>query len=121
MHDSPVLDWLADDGDRRGDGAPVLVAHTTADLAREHLPDPDAAAPAVVAAVRRVLGIDADPGWTHVHRWSYAKPGHPREPRFALSGRIGTCGDGWAAPPRVESAWRSGTALGTHLAGLLAG
>jgi renalase len=116
VHDSPVLDWLADDGDRRGDGAPVLVAHTTAAFAGEHLADPERAVPAVVAAVRRLLGTDTGPEWTHVHRWTHARPGSPREQEFALTGRVGVCGDGWAAPPRVESAWRSGSALGRALA-----
>lgn len=116
VHDSPALDWLADDGDRRGDGAPVLVAHTTPALAARHLADPEQAVPEVVAAVRRLLGVDAGPEWTHVHRWTFAKPAHPREQAFALAGRVGVCGDGWSAPSRVESAWRSGDALGRELA-----
>jgi renalase len=121
VHDSPVLEWLGDDGDRRGDGAPVLVAHTTADFAAGHLGEPELAAPPVVAAVRALLGIDADPDWTHVHRWAFAKPAEPRAEPFALDGRVGRCGDGWAAPSKVESAWRSGDALGRALAGSLAG
>ncbi|MBB3676679.1 hypothetical protein FHX36_002414 [Modestobacter versicolor] len=121
VHDSPVLEWLADDGDRRGDGAPVLVAHTTPALAAEHLDDPDGAAPAVVAAVRALLGIDADPQWTHVHRWTFAKPAEPRSAPFGLDAGIGRCGDGWSAPSKVESAWRSGDALGRELAGQLPG
>jgi len=116
VHDSPVLDWVADDGDRRGDGAPVLVAHTTAAFAADHLAEPDRATPAVVAAVRAVLGIDADPEWTHVHRWTYAKPAEPRPEPFSLVERVGRCGDGWSAPSKVESAWRSGDALGRALA-----
>jgi renalase len=121
VHDSPVLEWLADDGDRRGDGAPVLVAHTTADFAAAHLREPVLATAAVVAAVRTLLGIDADPDWTHVHRWTFAKPAEPRTEPFALDGGVGRCGDGWAAPPKVESAWRSGDALGRSLADSLAG
>jgi renalase len=120
VHDSPVLDWLADDGDRRGDGAPVLVVHTTSAHAARYLDEPERATAEVVVAVRVLLGIDADPEWTHVHRWSFARPAHPREEPFALTGRVGVCGDGWAAPPRVESAWRSGTALGAELARHLA-
>ncbi|MCW2537480.1 MAG: NAD/FAD-dependent oxidoreductase [Modestobacter sp.] len=120
VHDSPVLDWLADDGDRRGDGAPVLVAHSTAAFAGQHLADPERAVPALTAAVRRLLDLDAEPEWTHVHRWAYARPGSPREQEFTLTGRVGVCGDGWSAPPRVESAWRSGTALGRRLAATLA-
>ena len=33
---------------------------------------------------------------------------------------IGLCGDGWHAPAKVESAWASGTALGSALAARLA-
>ena len=121
VHDSPVLDWLADDGDRRGDGAPVLVAHTTPTFAARHLADPDQAAPEVAAAVRRLLQVDEEPEWVHVHRWTFAKPAEPREQPFGLTGRLGVCGDGWSAPSRVESAWRSGTALGRQLARDIAG
>ncbi|MEU2350491.1 NAD(P)-binding protein [Modestobacter sp. NPDC049651] len=116
VNDHPELAWLADDGDRRGDGAPVLVAHTTGALAARHLADPDAATGTVVDAVVRLLGLDAAPAWTHTHRWTYARPGTPREQPFGRDGRLGVCGDGWSAPPRVESAWRSGDALGRALA-----
>jgi renalase len=119
VHDHHVLQWFADDGDRRGDGAPVLVAHSTAGFAAEHLDDPAAAGPEVVAAVGRLLGVDEEPIWTHVHRWSHARPGDPRDAPFALDGRIGLCGDGWSAPSKVESAWRSGDALGSALVAAL--
>ncbi|MGY1739158.1 MULTISPECIES: NAD(P)/FAD-dependent oxidoreductase [unclassified Blastococcus] len=117
VHDDDAVAWIADDGDRRGDGAPVLVAHTPPGLARAHLDDPDAAAPAVAAAVGRVLGLDAGPTWTTVHRWTFARPAEPREEPYGLLDGIGACGDGWAAPSRVEAAWTSGTALGRALAG----
>jgi predicted NAD/FAD-dependent oxidoreductase len=119
VHDDPAVEWIADDGDRRGDGAPVLVAHTTAGLAAGSLDRPEDAVPAVVAAVRRALGIDAEPAWTHAHRWTFAKPATPREEPYGLVGRLGACGDGWSAPSRVQSAWTSGDALGSALAGLL--
>ncbi len=116
VHDDPSVAWIADDGDRRGDFAPVLVAHTTAGLAGRHLEDPAAAVPAVVAAVRSALGIDAEPAWTEVQRWTFARPAAPREEPFGLVDGIGLCGDGWHAPAKVESAWSSGTALGRALA-----
>ncbi len=119
VHDHPVLEWLADDGDRRGDGAPVLVAHTTAAFAARHLDDPGAAEPEVATAVRRLLGIAEEPAWTHVHRWSHARTTAPREAPFALDEGIGLCGDGWSAPSKVEAAWRSGDALGSALAAAL--
>ncbi|MCF6506141.1 NAD/FAD-dependent oxidoreductase [Blastococcus sp. MG754426] len=115
VHDDPAVEWIADDGDRRGDGAPVLVAHTTAALAAAHLEDPAGAVPAVVSAVRSALGIDAEPGWTDVHRWTFARPAAPREEPFGLADGIGLCGDGWHAPAKVEGAWSSGTALGRAL------
>jgi renalase len=108
---------VADDGDRRGDGAPVLVAHTTAALAEQHLEDPDGAVPEVVAAVRGALGIGPDPAWVHAHRWTFARPAAPRDEPFGLADGIGLCGDGWHAPSKVESAWASGAALGTALSG----
>jgi renalase len=119
VHGSTVLDWVADDGDRRGDGAPVLVAHTTAGLAARHLTEPEGAVPAVVAAVREALGIPAAPEWTSVMRWSHARPADPREEPFGLADGIGLCGDGWSAPAKVAGAWTSGTALGEDLAGRL--
>ncbi|MDP9429246.1 MAG: NAD(P)-binding protein [Actinomycetota bacterium] len=115
VHDDPAVTWVADDGDRRGDGAPVLVAHTTAALAAAHLEDPDAAAGPVAAAVGRALGIDVPPAWTAVHRWTYARPTAARTEPFGLADGIGLCGDGWSAPSRVQAAWTSGTALGQAL------
>lgn len=115
VNDHPVLTLVADDGDRRGDGAPVLVAHTTAEFARGHLDDPDGAVAPVLTALRDLLGVP-DPAWTHVHRWRFASPGVPREEPFHLDDDgIGLAGDGWG-PPRVETAWRSGTLLGRALA-----
>ncbi|MGY1699228.1 NAD(P)/FAD-dependent oxidoreductase, partial [Geodermatophilus sp. SYSU D00766] len=84
VRDDPVVEWIADDGDRRGDGAPVLVAHTTPGTAAAHLSDPGRAAPEVTTAVCRALGIDAAPAWTHVHRWTFARPSAPREEPFGL-------------------------------------
>jgi predicted NAD/FAD-dependent oxidoreductase len=119
VHDDDAVEWVADDGDRRGDGAPVLVAHTTAALAARHLDRPDDAAGPVAAAVGRALGLAGEPAWTAVHRWTFARPGAPREEPFGLVGRVGACGDGWSAPSRVQSAWTSGHALGTALGGAL--
>lgn len=110
-----VLALVADDGDRRGDSAAVLVAHSTADFAASRLQDPDAAAPAMLAALQEVLGPLGEPDATHVHRWSHARPAQGRDEEFHLdSEKIGLAGDGWGSP-RVETAWRSGTLLGRAL------
>src|SRR5206468_3669483 len=81
--------------------------------------DPDAAVSPVVDAVRRLLGLDAAPEWTHAHRWHYAKPaGTHGDAPFELRDRggrlVGRCGDSWcpSGSPRVEAAWLSGTRLG---------
>jgi predicted NAD/FAD-dependent oxidoreductase len=123
VNDDDDLTLIADDGSRRGDGAAVLVAHTTADLARAHLDAPDDAVAPVLAALRRIVDVTADPEWTHVHRWTFAKPdGTHGDDQFGLlnwAGRpLGLCGDTWcpSGAPRIESAWLSGHRLGTALA-----
>lgn len=112
--DDPVLSWVADDGSRRGDGAAVLVAHSTSDYAAAHLADPDAAGPALVAALRGRLGLPV-PTWSRVQRWTYAKPVGTREAAYGLVDGIGLCGDGWGRS-KVQAAWQSGDALGRALA-----
>lgn len=125
VNDDQDLSFVADDGARRGDGAPVLVAHTTADRARMHLDRPDDAVAPVLSALRRTMGIDAEPTWTHAHRWTFAKPaGTHGGAEFGLvtSDRpLGICGDAWcpSGAPRVESAWLSGHRLGTAVAAVL--
>jgi renalase len=116
----PDVGLIADDGDRRGDLAPVLVAHTTAERARKHLDDPDGAIAPVAAAVGELLGLSDAPAWTHAHRWSYASPAQPHDDEFRLDDDlIGLCGDGWGSP-KVETAWRSGTLLGRAIAARVA-
>jgi hypothetical protein len=118
VNDDPDITLVADDGARRGDGAPVLVVHTTSQRARRHLGDPDSAVTPALDAARRALGIDSGPVWTHAHRWTYAKPAatHGDEP-YAIAGSIGVCGDSWCptGAPRVEAAWLSGHRLGLEL------
>lgn len=126
VNDDPDVSFVADDGARRGDGASVLVAHTTAARARSHLDRPDDAVAPVLAALRRLLDIGQEPAWTHAHRWTFAKPvGTHGDTEFGLfdNGRpVGLCGDAWcpSGAPRVESAWLSGRRLGVALAATLA-
>jgi renalase len=114
--DDPIISWVADDGRRRGDGAPVLVAHSTPEFAAEHLVAPDEAAGPMTAALRDALGIDAEPTSTHVHRWTFGKPAGTRDQTFFLDDHlVGVCGDAWSDKPRVETAYLSGRALGEAL------
>lgn len=117
VNDDPVLTWIADDGRRRGDDAPVLVAHVHPVLSAGHLTDPSGVIPEALATLRRVLGTDALPTWVDAHRWTYAKPlaAHPEPFWMHSEGPIGVAGDLWADGPRVEAAWLSGHALGRAL------
>ncbi len=111
-----VLALVADDGDRRGDRSPVLVAHSTSGFAASHLDDPAAATPEMLAALTEVLCPLGWPVAAQVHPWRHARPAAPRDEPFHLAGEgIGLAGDSWG-DPRVETAWRSGTLLGRALA-----
>ena len=115
----PDLAFVADDGRRRGDGAPVLVAHSTGELAAAHLDDPSGATPTLVDALTRAVGASAPPRWTEVRRWSLARPLEAALDPFFLDAGLGLCGDAWGRTPRVETAWLSGDSLGRQLAAAL--
>lgn len=130
---SPVISWIADDGRRRGDGAPVLVVHTTAAFAAARLDDPGSAAQPVLDELAALLGATdraaaratagaREPEFLRVHRWALAAPQHPHEQPFALHpALVGVCGDAWGPRPRVEQAWLSGHLLGEELTRRLGG
>lgn len=124
VNDDDVLGWIADDGRRRGDDAPVLVGHSTGAFAASRLEDPPAARDALVAALVRLLDVGQEPVETHVQRWSLAKPTGEREATHHLDitvggGLLGVCGDGWGPASKVEGAWLSGSRLGEALVGRL--
>lgn len=119
VNDSVVLSFVADDGRRRGDDAPVLVAHSGAVLAAAHLDDPSSAAPALLEALEHAVGATQKPAWFDVRRWSLARPRVPQSTRFAFDGVVGVCGDAWGPESRIETAWRSGHELGTLMAARL--
>ena len=114
LADEAVLAFVADDGRRRGDDAPVLVAHSTGSWAgdawtirrkpRGRSPRPSTVCSA--AGSRPPPRCSAGPTPARAE---------PREHEFWFGGnRIGFCGDGWGSP-KVESAWRSGTLLGRRV------
>ena len=112
VNGNDVLASIADDGRRRGDDAPVLVAHSTPGLAAAHLADPAQAGAPMLAALRGLLDL-GEPRGTHVHRWALARPAAEREAPYLLTdGLVGVCGDGWGPQSKVETAWLSGRALG---------
>ena len=83
----PILSWIADDGRRRDDFAPVLVAHSTPEFAAEHLHAPQQATPLMELALRDVLGIETAATTAQVHRWSFARPTGQRSERYFLPSR----------------------------------
>jgi renalase len=112
--------WIANDGARRGDHAPALVVHMSPVLSAGHLVNPEEVTPMAVAAVKRIMSFDADPVWTHAHRWTFAKPLEgttASEPNFVL-GEVSRAGDEFSDRPRVEAGWLSGRDLGRALADL---
>jgi len=117
VNESPVLTFVVDDGARRGDHAPVLVAHADPVFSAGHLDEPDQAAPAMLAELSLVLGVTAEPDWVQVKRWGVARPAAGRPETFALGdAMVGLAGDGWGERPRIEAAFLSGSALGHELA-----
>lgn len=123
VNGDPTLTWLADDGRRRGDGSPVLVAHTTPTAAAGWLADPALALAPVLDAIGRVAGRrPPEPAWTHVQRWGLSQPDRerPAPPYFLHPAGLGVCGDAWGERSSVEGAWLSGTAVGRELAERLA-
>ncbi|RZU48415.1 hypothetical protein EV385_0129 [Krasilnikovia cinnamomea] len=116
VNEHPVLDRVFDDGDRRGDGAPVLVVHTSAEFAAAHLDRPADAGPEVERATRELLGLPAPATEVHVHPWPYAQPGaRPDAAPFVRGAGIALAGDAFGRP-RVQTAWLSGRAVGAALA-----
>lgn len=116
VHGSP-LSLVVDDGRRRGDGAPVLVAHTTHEAAMAHLDDPAGAVPMALAELRRLIAGVGEPVWTEAKRWGSAEPRRPRAETFWMGPHdVVLCGDGWSQRSRVEAAWRSGRDAGRAVA-----
>lgn len=103
VHDHPILATVCDDGDRRGDRAPVLVAHSTPALAAAA----EDAGPRMAKAVSEVLGV-GDPVSVETRYWPYASP-RPGHGAFARDGNVYLCGDAFGRP-RVQTAWLSGRA-----------
>ncbi|MCM0677793.1 FAD-dependent oxidoreductase [Micromonospora phytophila] len=115
VNDHAVLNLVCDDGDRRGDDAPVLVAHTVPEFTAGHLAQPSAAGPAIEQAVRDLLGLPEPALDVHVHRWTYAKPTAGAQGTYHLDADgVGLAGDAFGKP-RVQSAWLSGRDLGRAL------
>ncbi len=122
VNDDDVVTIVADDGRRRGDGAPVLVAHAAPAASRPHLHQPEALVQPVLAHAAAALGSAGPvpaPVLSGVQRWSFAAPVESHEePCFVgdvAGGLLGVCGDAWGGRSKVERAWTSGRDLGRAL------
>lgn len=108
------LALIVDDGDRVGDGAPVLVLYE----AGRPTPWPGEAPPTATAtpAASRILGIPA-PVWAASRTWRLAQPAVWDDAPFGYDPelRIGAIGDGWAGKPRIAAAIASGKAMADYL------
>lgn len=118
VNDNPKVSFVADDGDRRGDSAAVLVAHSSHEFAQGHLGDPTAVEREVIDTVRRLFDIDTEPVAVLTRRWSLARP-MPQDDANALFAYddvgIGVAGDAFSPNPRIEVAWVSGVELATRV------
>ena len=117
VNEHPVLTWIANDGHRRGNNDPVVVAHVHPDLAALHLLEPSAVIPTVIDSLLPLLGLMKHPQWSSAMRWTYAKPTSARADLcfFDEEVGLGLAGDSWAGGPKVEAAWLSGHALGQQI------
>lgn len=103
------LALIIDDGDRVGDGAPVLVTYQPG--VRSQWPDE---MPAKTVTADHILDVPK-PIWTRSRTWRLAQPALWDERPFGYQDGIGVIGDGWAGKPRIGAAITSGIALAEFL------
>jgi predicted NAD/FAD-dependent oxidoreductase len=119
VNESVVLTFVVDDGRRRDDDLPQLVAYVSPVFSAAHRADPDRVIEPVLEELRLALGVTSAPVNVEMFVWPHAKPRRPAsQPYFLGDQGIGLCGDGWHSPSRLESAYLSGRALGRAFAGV---
>ncbi len=118
--DSPSLMLLADETTKRPDAAArTLVLQALPRWSRRHLEEsPEAWGAALLADAAAIAGgWVREPAWTHPHCWRYGRLDRGTElaqpVRFPVpgGGRLGLCGDLFAAGGGVQAAFLSGTRL----------
>jgi len=117
--DDPLISWSAVDSSKRPQApAPVLVFHSTPELARRYEPQqaPEAIQKILDHATQRLsphLPLDLrQPEWAQAHFWRYAQPLNPLDRYWigsALPAPLILCGC-WCTAGRVEGAFLSGQA-----------
>lgn len=114
-----ALSWAARNNSKPGrQGGEAWVLHAGHEWSRKHLEaEPEAVLHDLLQAFGDATGRSLpEPVYRTAHRWRYAAPVEPLEPRCLLSsgGRVGVCGD-WCGGPRVEGAFLSGQALAEQM------
>lgn len=120
---SPIA-WIARDSSKPGRpaGRDCWVIHAGPDWSRANLElTAEAAAQALLAEARRLLGFTVAPVVAAAHRWRYALVETPAgaDCFWDEGARVGAAGD-WCIGPRVEAAFDSGDALARRLLQALA-
>ena len=122
--DSPVVQLIAHDSSKREDPSyRVLVVQANAQWSREHLEDDrDVWRAALTQEAARLVGDwVADPAWSEVHRWRFAKTMATTEmsaPQvFGLpgGGQLGLANEAFTLEAGVQGAWRAGRRLAQKL------
>lgn len=119
--DDPYLDWVGWDSSKRiAASAPVIVLHSSAKFAQQHL-DTDDLHPAgyqmLSQAAERLLPWFNTPEWVQVHRWRYAFPRRPWQQAYLSAETplpLVCCGD-WCGGNQVGSAMLSGLAAAEQI------
>jgi predicted NAD/FAD-dependent oxidoreductase len=113
-----ALGWASRELSKPGrTGTERWVAHASTGWTRSHFEeDKEEVVPALIDALRDLLGTNQRPVFADAHRWRYAQVEEAVAEPFGLDedARLATCGD-WHVAPRVESAWMSGDLLGRAL------
>ena len=115
-----TVGWAARDSAKPDRGGPeTWVIQAGPDWSAAHLEETCGAVTAdLLAAFAAIAGTALpEPVATYAHRWRYARSGRGDAPcHWNGVLRLGVCGD-WCIGPRVEAAWRSGTALAAAVGG----
>jgi predicted NAD/FAD-dependent oxidoreductase len=116
VNQNTTLSLIADDGSRRGDGAPVLVVHSSHEFAEEHQ-IAEGTSLELIGEALKLLEVRAEPIIIGQHRWGLAQPSTTSDSPFWFDDhRLAICGDEWGGPSKVETAWLSGSRLADFIA-----
>jgi renalase len=112
------LSWISHDSSKRSHPTEtVLVAHSTAQFARDHFEeDLEIVKTIMLSALSSLISAFNEPTWTNLQRWKYALASKFLDVNFLQhDDSLYFCGD-WCGGARLEAAFLSGLAVAQHLA-----